>query len=250
LIRNYFADLELDHEATIKEVREAFKRLAKKFHPDVNHNDPVAEESFKRIQEAYSHLNTGTKIVRLKNRLSMIRELENSSITKWKDAKKEEAVEPISENRTSRSRTKRAENLDLHLSLTVSERVLLSGGRERFQFVYEKPCENCKGRGGTSRSVATTCKKCAGLGTYLISRGNLKWKKTCEDCYGKGSIVLLPCSACSGKGKISEHQAVEIQVPSGVDLNQEVCLKNLGHISFDGTKRGNLWLTLQRRDEP
>lgn len=249
MIRNYFADLELDHEATIKEVREAFKRLAKKFHPDLHPEDPVAEESFKRIQEAYEHLNTGTKITKLKNRLSMIRELESSAITKWKDADKlKEARETLPPERKSKARSKRAENLDLHLSLGVVERVLEFGGRERFQFVYERPCGTCKGRGGSNKSVAATCKKCAGLGTYLIARGNLKWKKTCEDCYGKGTVVLLPCSTCSGKGKVSERQAIEIQIPAGVDLNQEVCLKNLGHYSFDGSRRGDLWLTLTKKD--
>ncbi len=249
MIRNYFSDLELEYDATVKEVREAYKRLAKKFHPDAHPEDPIAEESFKRIREAYDHLNTGTKITRLKNRLSMIRELESSSITKWKDsAETEEARETLKPERLSKAKSKRVENLDLHLSLSVGDRVLKLGGKERFQFVYERPCSTCKGRGGSKNSVAATCKKCAGLGTYLISRGNLKWKKTCEDCYGKGTVVLLPCSACSGKGKVSERQAVEIQIPAGVDLNQEVPLKNLGHFSFDGSRRGDLWLTLTKKD--
>ena len=247
MIRNFFADLELEVGASLTEVRVAFKRLAKKFHPDLHPEDPVSEESFKRIKEAYEHLNSTTKIQKLKNRLSTIRALENSSITKWKEPARLREIVPIRKKDDPITKSKRAENLDIHLSLQVSDRVIQKGGHERFQFVYEKPCPTCQGRGGSRKSVATTCKKCSGLGTYMISRGALRWKKTCEDCFGKGVQVLLPCTHCSGKGKISEHQSVEINIPEGVDLNQQVPLKNLGHVSFDGNKRGDLWLTLSKK---
>lgn len=244
MIRNYFADLELLPGATLAEVRSAFRRLAKRFHPDVHPNDPVAEESFKRIQEAYDHLDSPTKITRLKNRLAQVKELRTSGITKWKDQRR-----PATEKEGDKKKSKRqrAENLDIHLNLAVQGRVIERGGRERFQFVFEKPCPTCRGRGGSERSVAITCKKCAGVGTYQIARGALHWKKTCEECFGKGVNVIAPCGTCSGKGKVAERQAVEIQIPEGVDLHQEVCLKGLGHISFDGEKRGDLWLSLTKR---
>lgn len=240
MIRNYFADLELAHDASLQEVRAAYKRLAKKFHPDHHPNDPLAAESFRRIQEAYKHLNSAAKVIRLKNRLSSVKALENSSVSKWKERRSKNIPVPP-------AKEKRQEVLDIRLTLAVQERVIEGGGRERFQFVFEKPCPTCGGRGGSSKSVATTCKKCAGFGSYQISRGAMQWKKTCEPCFGKGVIVILPCATCSGKGKVAERQAVEIQIPQGIDIHQEVCLKNLGHISFNGEKRGNLWLTLTRR---
>lgn len=239
MIRNYFSDLELDPDATLEEVRLAYKRLAKKFHPDANPEDPLAEQGFKKIQEAYQHLNSTTKISRLKSRLSHIKALSSSSIKKWKLEKaRVSTVKPKSRAR---------ENLDLHLTLTVQERVLEHGGKERFQFVYEKPCEKCRGRGGSRASVSATCKKCVGLGFFEIERGAMRWAKTCDVCYGKGFEVLSPCESCAGKGKVSERQAVEIHVPSGVDLHQEVCLKGLGHTSFDGSRRGDLYLTLHKK---
>lgn len=244
VIRNYFADLELDHTATIQEIRSAYRRLAKKFHPDAHPNDTIAEESFRRIQEAYEHLNTVTKVSRLKSRLSNIKALETSAITRWKDQKR---PSPEVDDLRQTLRSRKEEDLDIHFSLAVQERVIDHGGKERFQFVFEKPCPTCKGRGGSKNSVYATCKKCAGLGSYQIARGALQWKKTCEDCFGKGKNVVVPCAGCSGKGKVAERQAVEVKIPAAVDLHQKVCLKGLGHISFDGAKRGDLWLSLTRK---
>ncbi len=245
MIRNYFADLELEVSAGLQEVKNAYRRLAKKFHPDLNPEDPLADQAFRRIQEAYEHLNTGTKISRLKGRLSKIRSLENSSITKWKERRVSEApAEKKDRGRTTAAKAKRQEDLDIRIQLTVQPRVLENGGKERFQFVFEKPCSVCDGKGGSRHSVMATCKKCAGLGTTMISRGALQWKKTCDGCYGKGFQVIDPCVGCSGKGKVAERQAVEVQIPKGIDLHQEVRLSGLGHISFDGKKRGDLWLTL------
>jgi len=241
VIRNYFADLELDHGASLQEVRAAYKRLAKKFHPDHHPLDQMAEESFRRIQEAYRHLNSVSKVARLTGRLSSVKALANSSISKWKERKPK--AQPPTEEKTKR----REENLDIRMTLAVQERVIDRGGKERFQFVFEKPCQVCGGRGGSVKSVSATCKKCAGLGYYRISRGALQWKKTCEDCFGKGIQVILPCVGCSGKGKVAERQAIEIHIPSGIDIHQEVCLKGLGNFSFDGEKRGDLLLTLTRR---
>jgi molecular chaperone DnaJ len=241
MIRNYFSDLELDHKADLDEVKAAYRRLAKLFHPDHQQDNPAAPDLFRKIQEAYDHLDTPTKISRLRGKLSKIHEVEVSSITSWR---KEQTTAP-----GQPTRAKAKDHLDLHLTLSLSDRVLKKGGKERFQFVYEKPCQPCKGKGGVKNSVSVTCKKCAGLGSYQIARGNLQWRKTCELCYGKGHQVINPCPSCAGKGKVAERQAVEVKIPPEVDLHQEVCLKNLGHMSFDGHHRGDLWLTLVKAEK-
>lgn len=252
MLRNYFADLELTIDARPEEIRQAYRRLARRFHPDLNPMDPQAEESFKRIREAFDYLSEGNRAEVLREKLerSVVR---NMKPTKWALARQvpespskfiKEWVEEKSITRT-KTKTKRKEVLDLQTSVGVSPQEWKTGFRRRLSVMIDLPCGSCRSVGKRAGAVRETCKKCSGLGHYLISRGALNWKKTCDDCRGRGAIHRTSCSACRGRGKSSQKEDLVVSIPGGVSLSQPLIIKNFGHYSFDGKKRGDLWVNLQ-----
>lgn len=240
MIRNYFADLELEPSATPDEIKQAYRRLARRFHPDLNPMDSLAEASFKRIQEAYDFLSSKSRVVKLKQLLEQKRLLEGTQSKRWNASpvvprSGKQFVYEWREEKTKSRRVKlRTENLDIRIPVKRSS-------KEWEQIVYARdvPCVQCRGAGGVSRSVRETCKSCAGLGYHAINRGAMQWKKTCENCLGKGFEVLAPCSRCRGRGKIAERATIRINVPS---RPISICLKTYGHCGFDGKQKGDLWI--------
>jgi len=252
MIRNYFSDLELSAEANIDDVRKAYRKLVRKFHPDLNPMDPYAEQSFSRIQEAYDYLNSMSRIAKLKKVLEPQIKGNSRMVTRWGEASvlprnSAEFIADWKEERTSYSKKKFVrpkEDLDIHLAIHVPWTQSNPQPLAVFEYKFQRPCPYCRGVGGPSRSVKSTCKSCAGIGFNMIERGALHWKKTCDGCAGKGFVISTPCETCSGRGKISEAQNVKIKLSKKADMSREFLLKEFGHYSFDGKERGDLWVKI------
>lgn len=257
MIRNYFADLELEYWATGDDIRQAYRRLARRFHPDLNPEDCYAEESFKRIQEAYRYLEDRERADRLRRRLKAeVPSLDN--LSRWSQEPSVPASVPHfmtqwKEERTSRTQSKKTrtgsskrkvEFLDHSISLPVSDKEVKEGFEKDIQFEIEKPCPKCRTQGLRSKSIMETCKPCAGQGFRSIQRGNFQWKKTCEDCRGQGYLMRSRCLLCQGQGKIKVHEQYRLAWKGSSRPVKSLLLKSCGHISFDGKKRGNLWVHL------
>ncbi len=283
MIRNYFSDLELGILASEEDVRRAYKRLARKFHPDLNPNDAQAAATFRRIQEAYAALQTTTRIFRVRRQLHEIKDklrvAEASRQKKWPDIpvmpkspkeflqewkeektkpgmlvqSKKEVTQTKSATRTStKSRVEKNkrpnEELDIRLELYLEKETLKVGGRQRIQYFFEKPCGKCRGSGGSAKSLQVICKNCAGLGVHFIQRGAYQWKKACEPCLGRGFMVVGPCEGCSGRGKSQESQVLNLKLTPPLKYDQVFKVNHLGNISFDGKRRGDIWVSLTRRN--
>jgi molecular chaperone DnaJ len=253
MIRDYFADLELGPDSTLEDVRKAFKRLARKFHPDVNPLDPHAEESFLRIQEAYDRLNSQTRIERFRKQLDLASfKSVQKNFGRWGEyplvPKPEQFVSQWQDESSAPKRTTRPEEkLDFWVKVGISQNDAKVGGTKKIRYSFDRPCPSCRGSGGRARSVKATCKKCAGLGHFLIERGAMHWRKTCDECGGKGHIVGVPCESCGGRGKVSVQEIIELKIAKNSDFNKTVVLKGLGHISYDGKRRGDLCVQLVQK---
>ncbi len=255
MIRNYFADLELDLSASLDDVRRAYRRLARRFHPDLNPLDKQSEESFYRIQEAFDFLSSETRFEKLKKQL-----VEPGRTSKKLVAQKwgEYPLVPVStdqfigewkEESSVRKKFHRPEeNLDVWILMEVNRADLKSEIVKTIAVPHEHPCGSCRGLGGRAKAARATCKKCAGLGHFLIERGAMHWRKTCDLCLGKGYLSLSPCSTCGGRGKVGERQKIEIRIPKKTDVKRPIIVRGFGHISFDGKKRGDLWVQLTVKD--
>lgn len=242
MLRNYFADLELPVDATPSDVKSAFRRLARRFHPDLNPHDPQANEAFRKVHEAFEFLSSGARLEKLRQQLAV----EISQIRK-KPASRVPVIRArqgrISRISKARPKALRAEDsLDLHLIAEVES--VLAGSSQMIEFEYLKPCPQCRRPKLQSKQNLKPCGQCSGIGFSMIQRGANHWKKSCDHCQGRGYLVKH-CAACHGKSKISENQIVEFKIPGRLHEKDPVCLKGLGNISFDGTKRGDVWVQLE-----
>lgn len=254
MIRNYFEDLELGPDAGLEDIRRAYKKLARRFHPDLNPFDVQAEESFRRIQEAFDRLNSETRITRFRKQLELaaFRPEPKKSIAKWGGyplvPKAEQFVKQwVDEPSVKKKHTRPEEKLDFWVSVTLTNSEVKGGVNKRVKYEFEAPCSKCRGSGGRSQSVKATCKRCAGLGNFLIERGAMRWRKACDDCFGKGYVVSSPCPDCDGRGKVAKESQVELRFAKDVDVSKGLVLKGLGHISFDGKRRGNLCVQIVQK---
>lgn len=249
MLRNYFADLELEADASRDEIRRAFKKLARRFHPDVNPGDPLAAESFRRIKEAFEYLNDDSQAKDLREKLRDRVKRAHQEFGRWdtffgtRPRDRAEFEEDWFEEPSSAHSVEldhRVEVLDIHLNVERLEDL------ENVEIQYLSPCNDCRGQGGSSGAVTVTCKQCAGLGFQSIERGAFRWKKTCKGCSGKGYQVAEPCSSCGGVGKRVKNQRIRVRPPSGFTGEQSIRVQGFGHKSYDGTKRGDLWLRIRK----
>ncbi|MBN8553825.1 MAG: DnaJ domain-containing protein [Deltaproteobacteria bacterium] len=250
MIHNYFADLELDIQADLNEVQRAYRRLAKKFHPDIN-SDPKAPAAFRLIQEAYATLNTEGKILKHKKQIevqiSQIKFAEKKVTYALTPVKREEFIEISGIYRPKNRLIKTDENLDIHLVLSIDADDLEKEGSQFFEFPFRKPCSVCLGSGANPQSRKQTCKICKGLGVSKIQRGAMKWDKTCEACDGKG-VTAEKCNKCLGTGIATDRQQIEFKITKKLDFTKPIEFKGLGNYAETGKRRGSVWVQLMVRD--
>ena len=244
MIHNYFADLELDIEAGLDDVQKAYRRLAKKYHPDIN-ADPKAPAAFRMIQEAYATLNTEGKILKHKRQIevqiSQIKFAEKKVTYALTPVKREEFIEISGIYRPKNRLIKTDENLDIHLVLSMDVEDLEKEGSKYFEYPFRKPCSNCLGRGVDPQSRKQTCKICRGLGVTKIQRGAMKWDKACDVCDGKG-VIMEKCSRCSGSGASMDRQQIEFKITKKLDFTKPIEFKGLGNYAETGKRRGSVWV--------
>lgn len=249
MVHNYFADLELSVEASVEEIRQAYRRLARRFHPDLNPMDMHAEESFKRVREAFDYLNSEDRAKKLRDKI-----LKSGSVKKpekWHGSvhfpkSPESFVNDWTEEPSyTNLRVQRKENLEVHVRVSMKSEELSRNCEKRIVVEYEKPCTRCLTKGRASRKVQETCKHCSGLGFLSIQRGALQWKKTCDDCRGCGTVRRTECQLCLGSRKIRDQEFIKLDITKAVDISKPLIFEGLGHVSFDGKRRGSLWVHLQ-----
>ena|GEM_PF-3602338 len=247
MIRNYFSDLELEITADAESVKKAYRRLARRFHPDLNPGDLYAEQSFKRIQEAFQNLRTEAQIRALRNVLEK-RSMALSISSRWqRDSSGFHYVDETIEAESTRQKERRAEELDIRILVGLSPKEQKRKTKE-IELEIQEACPSCRGMGGGSHSVQHTCKLCAGMGYQLIRRGAFRWKKTCENCHGMGYEVAEACQQCLGYGKIQVKKRIQLALPSTIDPRLPVQYKGQGHGSFNGLNRGDLWVIWKQKN--
>jgi molecular chaperone DnaJ len=230
VLRNYLADLELDQEAKLEDVRRAYKRLARRFHPDLNPGDEYAAQSFRRIQEAYEFLNEEDRLEKLKAVLDQVAEL--PGISRWDPGAGYEGI---------LARGARSAIPEVHLDIWLDESAK-QRPTQTLQFHVQRLCANCQGAGGNSRAMRITCKTCAGMGFRAIRRGSYSWKKSCDVCEGRGAQVMNGCVTCDGRGRSKEAVEIQVSTPE-LKLGSEVIVyKGCGHQANDGKSRGDVWV--------
>lgn len=266
--KDYYQILGVKKDAKADEIKKAYRRLARKFHPDVNPNDKTAEERFREVQEAYDVLSDEKKR-KVYDRFGYYSDnldadspfstgagagagtgfdfsgfdftgTTGSSGSSFRDifadlfggGATRTAAEP------PRPVPKRGADIEIPLALSFEE--AFKGLTTNLTVNRSEQCPRCQGAGDTGGPVVA-CPTCKGTGQVLRSSGRLQFSQDCPDCEGTGRR-RTPCSLCNGKGTIPKTEQVKVRIPAGVDTGSRVRVPKKGHGGRLGAEPGDLYI--------
>ena len=246
--RDFYEILGVGRNASDDEIKAAFRKLARQYHPDVN-KEPDAEERFKEINEAYGVLSDANKRARY-DRFG--REgLGNTGgfpdyTTDFSDIFDGLFSQFGFSTGRSRRPPRRGQDLQYQVSLKFEEAVF--GVEKEIQFEREETCSRCKGSGAEPGTTPTRCPTCGGQGQVRQVRqtilGQMMQTITCPNCEGRGEVISSPCKTCRGSGLERKMVHKKVQIPPGVDSGTQIHLAGEGGPGTLGAPNGSLFLLL------
>lgn len=247
---NYYEILGVSPDASEEEIKQAYRRLAMKFHPDRNPGDKGAEEQFKKIKEAYEVLSDPKKRARYDRfgRASGAHRAESfgSAFEEIFGSFFEEVFDELS--RRSRSRPRRGADLRYDLEISLEEAV--SGAEVEIEVPGLAVCETCSGSGSRPGTAPKVCRLCGGMGMVESGRGFFTLQQTCPRCGGHGYENLDPCPSCAGRGWVQKRKRLLFKIPPGVESGDRIRLAGEGQPGENGGPPGDLYVYLHIEEHP
>jgi molecular chaperone DnaJ len=258
--RDLYEILELTHGASDAEVKKSYKRLARKFHPDLNPGDKRSEERFKEISEAYSILADPEKKKQYDAYGSVGPQPPPGPGVNFTGfdfdggtvgaSGFEDLFETFLHTAQRKAEVGPQPGEDLVYPLTVTLQEAFSGKKARVTFSHTVVCEACKGLGRVAPSRKRACPKCGGTGKLGVSKGPFSFARACESCGGTGQDPGDHCRTCGGTGAREEQDTVEVTLPAGVDTGSRVRLKGKGQAGHRGGPPGDLYIETHVLPDP
>lgn len=258
--RDYYEVLGLKKEASADEIKKAYRKLAKKYHPDVNPGDKVAEAKFKEVGEAYEVLSDPEK----KGRYDQFGHAGvdpnfNPNAGAGFGGFGGGGFGDFSDILSSmfgggggfssrRGGPERGANLQKRVSISFEEAAF--GCKKEIEVSRLVSCAECGGSGAAPGTYAETCPHCGGTGEVRAQQGFFMSVSTCPHCRGTGKIVKDPCKKCRGRGKVQESRKVEVAIPAGIDDGEALSVRGMGNEGERGGPPGDLIVVVAVRPHP
>lgn len=244
--KDLFALLGLDCSAGDRQIREAYRRLAKKLHPDVNPGNPTAGEQFKEIAHAYWILSDSQRKKAYLDANSWSR----SNSTEGKPRHNEPRQSPQSESVDSE--TQAGKDITIRLHLTLEE--LSEGVVKKVKIHRRQGCASCEGTGIAGGVKGGLCPACRGGGVvpdFIRANGNGdNGTIPCRKCGGTGVQPMQACSVCEGRGHNLDEVFISVGIPPGSSEKNKVLVKGQGHDGHRGGKAGDLRVIIDQKEHP
>jgi molecular chaperone DnaJ len=262
--KDFYQILGVPDSAGADEIKKAYRRLAKQYHPDANPNDPRAAERFKEISEAHGVLSDPEKrkqydqMRRLGAFDGFARRPAGAGRTAGGGAGGIEFEEfdlgdlggvgglgDIFSSIFGRGRREEAQAEAVETVVEVPFRVATLGGKVPVTLPLSEPCATCSGTGGAPGATWSTCSECNGRGTISFGQGGFSVNRPCPRCRGRGRVPSQPCPTCRGAGEVRTQRTVTVTVPPATETGQKVRLRGQGQASRAGGPPGDLVITFQ-----
>jgi molecular chaperone DnaJ len=254
--KDYYVVLGVERNASDEEIKKAFRKLARKYHPDVNPNDNTAEEKFKEVNEAYEVLSDPEKR-RLYDQFG--HDGINNSFGGqggFGGAADFGGFSDIFEmffgggpSAAGQKRPQRGRDLRVDLSLSFEEAAF--GLEKEIELSRWETCPTCKGSRAKPGTKPITCLQCQGTGQIGMTQrtpfGHFQTVKVCPRCGGEGKTIPTPCPKCNGQGQIRRKRQVNIKIPAGVDSGSRIRLTGEGEAGPRGGIAGDLYVYIDVR---
>lgn len=253
--RDYYEVLGVGKNATDSEIKSAYRKLAKKYHPDANPDDAVAAEKFKEASEAYAIL--ADKEKRQQYDQYGFAAFEQGGAGGFNGGFDFGGFDfgdlfgdffgGGSRSRNTRSGPMRGANLRTSIRITFEEAVF--GCEKEISLAEKVECEECGGSGAKKGTTAETCSKCHGSGRVMMRQqslfGMVQTETDCPDCRGTGKIIKEKCPKCRGTGYTSRKTKIKVSIPAGIDNGMSVRVREKGEPGTKGGPRGDLMVEVQ-----
>ena len=257
--RDYYEVLGIGRNASDEEVKRAYRKLAVKFHPDKNPDDPHAEEKFKELGEAYDVLMDPEKRAAydrfghaafapggigfgggFHDPFDIFREVFGGGFGGG-------IFETFFGGAGTRTEDRhRGSDLRYDMEITLEEAAF--GVQKEIEIEKLGICDKCDGTGAEPGSRAVTCPTCRGRGQVISSRGFFQVSQTCPRCRGAGEIIEKPCPQCRGEGRVEKRSCVTLKIPAGIREGSRLRSSSNGEAGIRGGPPGDLYVVIHIKE--
>ncbi len=254
--RDFYEVLGIQKGASDDEIKKAYRKMAKQYHPDLHPDDKECEAKFKEVNEAYEILSDPDKKARY-------------------DQYGHAGVDPNfgagggfgggfdfsdlgdifgsffgggfgGQSRQNRNAPRKGERVIADVSITFEEAAF--GCKKEVQVSRIEQCDDCHGSGCADGTTAEVCSRCGGSGVVMSQQrtpfGVMQSQTECPNCRGKGKIIHQPCTKCKGAGLVRRNKKVTVDIPAGIDDGQSLNMRGQGHAGLNGGPSGDLYITV------
>ena len=247
--RDYYEVLGVEKGASDDELKKAYRKLAKKYHPDTNPGDKSAEDKFKEASEAYAVLSDAQKRQQYDQfGHSAFNGAGGAGGFDFSDFDMGDIFGDffgdIFGGRSRRANNGPMQGANLRTSVRITFEEAVFGTEKELDLNLKDECNTCHGSGAKDGVAPETCSKCGGKGQVVYTQqslfGMVRNVQTCPDCRGTGKIIKEKCSDCYGSGYITSRKKIEVGIPAGIDNGQSVRIRGKGEPGTNGGPRGDL----------
>jgi len=271
--RDYYAILGVGEKASADEIKKAYRKLAKKYHPDANPDDPEAGERFKEISEAHGVLSDPEN----RRKYDQLRKYgglgdfgaaagtrrgpdtgRGAGSTGGGGFRFEDlggigdifsSIFDFGGRRTGGARQSPSRGRDVEYMVEIGFRKAVRGGKVTVTVPIREECATCDGSGAAPGTSLDTCGECEGRGTVTFGQGSFSVPRPCPACYGRGKVPRRPCSACQGRGEISTRRKINITVPPGTQDGSRLRVSGQGERGPGGGRPGDLIVRFRVKED-
>ena len=271
--RDYYEVLGVDKNATVDEIKKAYRKKAIQYHPDKNPGDKEAEEKFKEAAEAYSVLSDPDKRAKYDqfghaglggqagpdfsggfgDLNDILRDLFGGGFGGFSGFGGFGGFGGGSGRSSSQSqRVYRGRDIRVRVKMTLEE--IAKGAEKEISLERNVPCQDCGGKGARSSSDIKVCPACKGTGQVkrVVNGifGQTVTYSTCQQCGGEGKIVTNPCRTCGGTGLVRKKETVKVNIPAGVENGMQLTIRGAGHAAKNNGVNGDLLVLIEEVENP
>ncbi len=258
--RDFYEILGVNRDASDDEIKKAYRKLAMKYHPDRNPDNPAAEEKFKEAKEAYEILSDAQKRAAYDQYGHAGVDPQagmgggfggGAGMGGFADAFGgifDEIFGGGGNRGGNRSSVYRGADLRYNLEITLEQAA--HGTETKIRIPTMESCEKCSGSGAKAGTQAQTCPTCHGSGQVRLQQGFFSIQQTCPKCHGTGRYIPTPCDACHGAGRVQQHKTLAVKIPAGVDEGDRIRLSGEGEHGVNGGPPGDLYVQIHLKQHP
>lgn len=261
--RDYYEILGVSKSASSDEIKKAYRKVAIKFHPDKNPDDPTAEDKFKEAAEAYEVLSNAEKRQRydrfghqgvngggfsgggmnMEDIFSQFGDVFGGSGNPF---------ESFFGGGGGRGQSRRRKGPNLRIKLKLNLEEIANGVEKKIKVKRHVTCNVCDGNGSKNGTSLQTCSMCGGSGQVRkvvnTMLGQMVSSSTCPNCRGEGKIVTDTCDACKGDGRMMEEEVIPIKIPAGVSEGMQLSMAGKGNVPIRGGIPGDLLIVIEEEE--